>query len=252
MIRPFTLLSFLAACVSGFYLYAEKQRAQTLSEQIDRTVQTTDAVRMRISELHAEWALLNDPDRLQRLATEFLKLKPVSPAQVVTLAELAARLPPPGNPRPAAEPNAPAAPGSALLAGTAAGSGNASMTGTAAALVLEPTNRSQTATSMAIAVLPTHPLPAGTGKKTATLASEAPAFEPARANPPKRSALVPIPLLAPILRPSARPPTPPLGARVVTVAAEPNPPNPVPVLSGSLLGIAASPLTPPVPLGAKK
>jgi hypothetical protein len=50
--------------------------------------------------LRADWALMNDPERLQALSTQYLTLKPMGPSQLVTLDQLAANLPapiPPGS-----------------------------------------------------------------------------------------------------------------------------------------------------------
>ena len=52
---------------------------------------TRCASRSRV--LHAEWTLLNDPQRLQALADQFLSLKTVTPGQFTSLADLDSRLP---------------------------------------------------------------------------------------------------------------------------------------------------------------
>ncbi len=58
--------------------------------------------------MHAEWTLLNDPQRLQTLADQFLALKTVAPGQFTNMAELDNRLPavqaPPAAPPPDPEP----------------------------------------------------------------------------------------------------------------------------------------------------
>ena len=61
------------------------------------------AARERTAILKAEWTLQNDPMRLKQLADKFLVLKPVTPDQFTTLAELDKRLPPPRDPN--ANPN---------------------------------------------------------------------------------------------------------------------------------------------------
>ena len=94
MIRPITALTALLACGAGLYLYQSKHRAHLLDQQIETTVHQADTVRERIRMLHAEWTLLNRPDRLQRLADQFLSLEPTKPGQFVTEADLASRLPP--------------------------------------------------------------------------------------------------------------------------------------------------------------
>ena len=106
MIRPITCVCFLLACGSGLYLYQTKHRVQLLDRQIEKTVKATDVLREQTRVLHAEWTLLNDPQRLQALAEQFLSLKNVTPGQFTSLAELDNRLP---KVRPA-EPPAPEAP----------------------------------------------------------------------------------------------------------------------------------------------
>ena len=95
MIRPFTCVSFLLACGSGLYLYQSKHRVNVL-DRANRANRARDrrscASRSRL--LHAEWTLLNEPDRLQKLADQFLTLKTDHPAQFTILAELDSRLPP--------------------------------------------------------------------------------------------------------------------------------------------------------------
>ena len=93
MIRPFTCLCFLLACGSGLYLYQSKHRVQLLDRQIEDTVRGTEKLREQIRVMHAEWTLLNDPQRLQTLADQFLTLKTVAPGQFTNMAELVNRLP---------------------------------------------------------------------------------------------------------------------------------------------------------------
>jgi hypothetical protein len=95
MIRPFTCVCLLLAGGAGLFLYQSKHRTRVLDQQIEQTVKQVDAVRSRIGILQAEWALLNDPQRLAELSDRFLALKPVAPAQFVTLADLDRRLPAP-------------------------------------------------------------------------------------------------------------------------------------------------------------
>ena len=110
MIRPITLVCFLLACASGLYLYQEKHRVQMIDREIERTVRATDAIREQTRVLHAEWTLLNDPQRLQALADQFLSLKTVMPGQFTSLAELDNRLPAVRVPEPPAAPPSAAAP----------------------------------------------------------------------------------------------------------------------------------------------
>jgi hypothetical protein len=103
MIRPFTCLVFLLACGSGLYLYQSKHRVSLLDGQIAQTVKSTDVLRAQTRMLSAEWTLLNDPERLRQLASQFLTLQTVSPNQFTSLADLDSRLPPPVPPGPPPE-----------------------------------------------------------------------------------------------------------------------------------------------------
>jgi hypothetical protein len=93
MIRPFTCVCFLLACGSGLYLYQSKHRVQVLDREIERTMRGADELREQTRVLHAEWTLLNDPQRLQGLAEQFLALKTVTPGQFTSMADLDARMP---------------------------------------------------------------------------------------------------------------------------------------------------------------
>ncbi|HUB13314.1 MAG TPA: hypothetical protein VMB34_15300 [Acetobacteraceae bacterium] len=95
MIRPVTCLAFLLACGSGLYLYQAKHRVKLLDDQIAAIVKSTDALREQTRMLSAEWTLLNDPERLRKLSTQFLTLQTVSPNQFTSLADLDSRLPAP-------------------------------------------------------------------------------------------------------------------------------------------------------------
>ena len=95
MIRPFTCVCMLLAGASGLYLYQSKHRAQMLDREIGRTIKQTETTRERIGMLRAEWALLNEPDRLTDLARQHLGLRTLAPGQFAALTDLAARLPAP-------------------------------------------------------------------------------------------------------------------------------------------------------------
>ncbi len=101
MIRPVTCVCFLLACSSGLYVYQSKHRVQLIDREIEKTVHATDALREQTRVAHAEWTLLNDPQRLQVLADQFLRLKNVAPGQFTSMAELDNRLPAVSVPDPA-------------------------------------------------------------------------------------------------------------------------------------------------------
>ncbi len=81
MIRPVTCVCFLLACASGLYVYQSKHRVQLIDRDIEKTVRATNELREQTRVAHAEWTLLNDPQRLQILAGQFLNLKNVAPGQ---------------------------------------------------------------------------------------------------------------------------------------------------------------------------
>lgn len=100
MIRPFTLICAGLAIGSGLYLYQSKHSVLLLDRKIEKIVKDTDQVRDQTRLLHAEWMLLNDPERLRQLADRHLALRAVAPSQFTSLAELGNRLPAPLPPEP--------------------------------------------------------------------------------------------------------------------------------------------------------
>lgn len=208
MIRPVTLLSLIAAAGAGLYLYQVKHSVSMLDRELREVNCQTELVRERTQILRAEWALLNEPDRLRQVAQRHLALEPMAPAQFVREAELERRLP---NARPFAGPPSlfgpPEAPAKVPEA------------------IMVPTPVAEVSA----------PAPQG-------VASPAPA--PRRAvveAPPRLNAAVTPP---PVSRP-VPPPAPPRVTPALHVApAEPRPP----AIVASALGGATSALPPPVPL----
>jgi hypothetical protein len=95
MIRPFTCICLVLAAGSGLYLYQVKQRAFALDADLRSTFHGIDVAREKTRMLRADWALMNDPERLQALATQYLTLKPMGPSQLMTLDQVAIALPAP-------------------------------------------------------------------------------------------------------------------------------------------------------------
>lgn len=110
MIRPATAFWIaLAGCV-GFGLYHLKHEVQALEDDLFRVNRALLAEQEAIHVLHAEWSYMNQPGRLQALASRHLDLQPTKPSQLGTLADLPRR---PGEaPPPIAA--APAVPSAAL------------------------------------------------------------------------------------------------------------------------------------------
>jgi hypothetical protein len=101
MIRPLTLVSLIVAAGAGLYLYQVKHSVSMLDRELREVNRQTEVVRERTQILRAEWALLNEPDRLRQVAQRHLALEPMAPAQFIREAELERRLP---NARPFAGP----------------------------------------------------------------------------------------------------------------------------------------------------
>ncbi|MBB2190567.1 ABC transporter permease [Gluconacetobacter azotocaptans] len=108
MIRSFTFLCAVMAGLSGLFLYSKKHQTTLLDQQISHIVADTQHIREQTAMMRAEWALLNQPDRLQTLSARFLPgVRPMAPTQFIQMASLADRLPAPGSkPLPVANPRA--------------------------------------------------------------------------------------------------------------------------------------------------
>lgn len=97
MIRPVAFVTAVMMLGSGAWMFVVKHRAEQLDQKIGTTTAQIRSSEQRIRVLRAEWALETDPNRLQRLAAMFLpRLQPMKPDQLVTMQELADRLPAPG------------------------------------------------------------------------------------------------------------------------------------------------------------
>jgi hypothetical protein len=103
MIRPITLLCALMALGSSFYLYHAKHEVEQMDKQMADIAKQTAAIRAESRHLMDQWIGLGEPDKLRKYSDEFLGLKAVGPTQFTRMAELAARLPPPGMAEPAGQ-----------------------------------------------------------------------------------------------------------------------------------------------------
>jgi hypothetical protein len=93
MIRPLTLLSMVAAAGAGLYLYQVKHAVSQLDRELREINRQTEQARERTQVLTAEWALLNEPERLRQVAQRHLSLEPMAPAQFARLSDMRQRLP---------------------------------------------------------------------------------------------------------------------------------------------------------------
>ena len=222
MIRPVTCICFLLAGASGLYLYQSKHRVQVLDREIEQTVRATDAMREQIRVLHADWTLMNDPQRLQALADQFLSLKTVTPGQFTTMAEIEDRLPAIRPPEPPPQQQAPVATVPAPAAG---------------GQIEEPQPQRIPAPAPAPASEPSKPAVVAVASPPARLPERKPPAPPrpqiAQAPPPPRSEVRPVAEVRPVFAPEPARPAP------VVMA---------PAVGGSMLGMAHGMAPPPRPM----
>jgi hypothetical protein len=91
MIRPTTLIWMGLAGAVGFGLFQLKHEVQALEDEMFRLNRSIVAEQQAIHVLKAEWSYINQPQRLQALATRHLDLQPMKPAQLGDLADLPKR-----------------------------------------------------------------------------------------------------------------------------------------------------------------
>jgi hypothetical protein len=287
MIRPITCVAALLACATGYYVYDVSHQVNLLDQQIEQTLQQTSSIRERLRMLHAEWTVRNRPERLQRLADQYLALQPTRPDQFVAMADLAGRLPPvlpAPAPGPAVADGALPSDGASPADGTlsadgalpakaapdvgliAAGAGVASAPaalpnaagaagGVAGRPAAAPTEPRATGRAVVAEIVPEHP-PVAAVRLAAAPNAAAPSHDrPGFAHPPVRHVAPTRPrLLAASLRPPQRPGgwVPPRPAPVRLVAAGYRAPAyrppPRPEAGGSLLGMAHTYAAEPAPM----
>jgi hypothetical protein len=232
--RASTLLLAGLVAGAGLFTYQVKHRVSLLDQELTRSGRTVVAEQERLHVLEAEWSLLNEPERLRRLADQHLNLAPMQPRQFAELPDAVRRLPPaaaesPTEPQPAATPEpavtAPAAPTPAPVASAAPSSAPSSAPSAApraaprAAPAPPPALTSPVRPAAAgITQEPLAPPPGQRAATTPRTAPAAPAIAPAtvvtqpRVAPPPAAA--PVPSVRPVgsalgsSAPAMAPPTP--------------------------------------------
>jgi hypothetical protein len=91
MIRSTTLLWMGLAGAVGFGLFQLKHKVQELEDEMFRLNRAIVGEQQAIHVLKAEWSYINQPQRLQALASRHLDLQPMKPAQLGGLADLPLR-----------------------------------------------------------------------------------------------------------------------------------------------------------------
>lgn len=275
MIHPLTLVTFAAFFGAGFYVFQTKEDVAKLDRELRDIRRQTETERGRTQVLAAEWARLNDQDRLRQMATTHLRhMQPMEPAQFQRLEDAQRRMPvalaftpmPTGfQPRS----DAPSAPGEVLVFNAATFAREAAPAPAPAPVVLAAAPAAPVALPAAapaaiapVAVTPVMlpvsepPRPAPT--RTATeavpprLAVARATVAPPSAAPLRLADAAPRPMPAP--RPRAESPVGDVAARVAAPAPPPairtamaNPTLVSAPSAGSMLGGGASSLPPPVP-----
>lgn len=82
-LRHTTILFLLLAGGISMVLFSVKYQVHDLENEHKRLLGELDDERRSLHVLRAEWATLNDPDRVRALAEDYLGLTPVRPHQVV-------------------------------------------------------------------------------------------------------------------------------------------------------------------------
>ena len=110
MMRSLLYVSALAlVCVVAIWAYRVINDTQDLAGEVEALHAQIAREREAIAVLHAEWAWLNRPERLDRLVAlhaEELGLEPLTPVQFAEAAAVAFQPPPPREPGPAPAPAA--------------------------------------------------------------------------------------------------------------------------------------------------
>lgn len=94
-IRLRTLVTFLCAGAAGTVLFYTSQSVQQAEHDLRRIQAAARGEEESIRVLKAEWAYLNSPERIEELSSEYLRLAPAEPEQVLKPSDLpGAELPP--------------------------------------------------------------------------------------------------------------------------------------------------------------
>jgi cell division protein FtsL len=85
------LIGLLIALVAASGLYVMKDRVNRLEGELARYRALVAAEQTRLHRLRTEWAMLEQPSRIARLAAEHLHLRPAQPTQIMTIADVPRR-----------------------------------------------------------------------------------------------------------------------------------------------------------------
>jgi hypothetical protein len=85
------LCGLLIAFVAASGLYVMKDGVNRLEGEVQRHRALVATEEARLHRLRAEWAMLEQPSRLARLAAEHLHLRPAQPTQIMAIADVPRR-----------------------------------------------------------------------------------------------------------------------------------------------------------------
>lgn len=88
MTRALSIIGVVLLVASSFGLYRLKYQVQRLDRQAQALERSIQHERRTIRVLDAEWTYLNQPQRIQDLATRFLHLQPLQTSQIGTIDEI--------------------------------------------------------------------------------------------------------------------------------------------------------------------
>jgi len=91
MIRLFNVIAFISVALSVIFAYSVKYETQKQHEEMRNLQVEISREREEIGILQAEWALLNRPERLQKLSEKHLSLQQLDVRQLARISELKER-----------------------------------------------------------------------------------------------------------------------------------------------------------------
>ncbi len=91
IVRKGTLFCMLIAAAGAGIMFMVAHQAQLREHELDRLQHAIRNARESIAVLEAEWAYLNQPQRLQQLGTRYLNMAPLTPDRIVRLEDLPLR-----------------------------------------------------------------------------------------------------------------------------------------------------------------
>jgi cell division protein FtsL len=80
-------VAVLAACL----LFAMKDQVRRLEGDLDELREAVRAEQVALGRLKTEWAMLNQPGRIARLASAYVGLQPAQPGQIVPIEDIPLR-----------------------------------------------------------------------------------------------------------------------------------------------------------------